>query len=214
MAMMEKEKEAARHEQQLVGQRHVSIALALVLVLTVAMLVLVGYFYKKRTLIYKNIVRQNKESLRTQDQLQERVRQLTEQLSGKRVATGIIDEEKSQELYDKVCLLMKDQKLYRDRQLSRDSLAEMLGTNHTYLSKVINEKAGMNFSQFVNSYRLNEALRLLSDKSRSTDSMKVLAQELGYSSVSTFYKLFRNRVGMSPIAFRESVNDLQENTEA
>lgn len=44
--------------------------------------------------------------------------------------------------------------------------------------------------------------------------MKVLAQELGYSSVSTFYKLFRNRVGMSPIAFRESVNDLQENTEA
>lgn len=214
MTMMEKEKEAARHEQQLVGQRHVSMALGLVLLLAVAMLVLVGYYYKRRTLIYRNIVRQNKESLHMQDQLQERVRQLSEQLADRRASGGMIDEEKSQELYDKVCLLMKDQKLYRDRQLSRDNLAEMLGTNHTYLSKVINEKAGMNFSQFVNSYRLNEALRLLSDKSRSTASMKEVTQELGYSSVSTFYKLFRDRVGMSPIAFRDSVNHLQDSQEA
>lgn len=42
-------------------------------------------------------------------------------------------------------------------------MADLLGTNRTYLSQVINEQTQQNFTQYINNYRINEAIRLLSD---------------------------------------------------
>ena len=120
-----------------------------------------------------------------------------------------IAEDKSQQIFDKLCRLMEDEQLYTQPQLTRETLIERLGTNHTYFSKIIKEKANMNYAQFVNSYRINKAIAILSDKSQIGYPLKKLSSDLGFSSVSTFYKLFKEATGISPSAYRKSLEDLQ-----
>lgn len=75
---------------------------------------------------------------------------------------------------------------------------------------MINEKAGMSFVHYVNNYRLNEAIEILSDP-ENTIPMKALSSDLGFSSPSTFYKLFQEKVGMSPAKYREKIIELSRN---
>lgn len=118
------------------------------------------------------------------------------------------DEERMQELYDHACVLMEQSQLYRDAQLNREKLAGMLGTNRTYLSRIIKEIGGMNYLQFVNSYRINEAVRILSDPEQTEYPLKQLWSDLGFNSATTFYKLFQKEVGITPSVYRKQFIDL------
>ena len=102
---------------------------------------------------------------------------------------------------------MKEDHLYRDSSLSLDKTAGILSTNRTYLSQVVNEKAGKSFSSYVNEYRLNEAVELLSDPDNS-EPLKNIGSKVGFTSPSNFYTLFRQRVGVSPSVFRENVKKI------
>ena len=53
--------------------------------------------------------------------------------------------------------------IYRQNDLTIERLAELLGTNRTYLSQAINRGAGKTFSGYLNGYRIDEAMRRLSD---------------------------------------------------
>lgn len=81
---------------------------------------------------------------------------------------------KADELYGRLIDAMEHDRMYIDSQLSRDSLAEALDTNRTYLTNLIKERTGMSVPQFINSYRINEAIRILSDKSTADVPMKSL----------------------------------------
>ena len=77
----------------------------------------------------------------------------------------------------------------------------------TYLSQVVNAQTGMNMVSYINSFRIQEAVELLSDAG-SEIPLKAVALEAGFSSLSTFYKLFKQTVGMTPLKFREKVAEL------
>jgi len=51
--------------------------------------------------------------------------------------------------------------IYLDKDLTIWELASKLGTNRTYVSQIINNEHGQNFSAFVNSYRISHAENLL-----------------------------------------------------
>ena len=97
---------------------------------------------------------------------------------------------------------MKTEHSYRQRDLTVEKVAKMIGTNRTYLSKAINEKTALSFNYYINSYRIQEAVWLLSDPGNDIP-LKTLSYELGFHSLSTFYKLFNDVVGMPPSKFRE-----------
>jgi AraC-like DNA-binding protein len=118
------------------------------------------------------------------------------------------NEAKTQELYDRACELMEHERLYTDPQLNRERLAELLGTNRTYLSAIIKEKSGMSYLQFVNSYRINEAVRILSDPEKIDYPLKQIWSDLGFNSPATFYKLFQQAVGITPSVYRKQFIDL------
>ena len=89
-------------------------------------------------------------------------------------------------------------------------MATLLGTNRTYLSAAIMAKGGMNYQQFVNSYRISEAVALLSDRNRVDYPLKQLWSDLGFSSSSTFYKLFQQSVGITPSVYRRQFLKIEE----
>ena len=96
---------------------------------------------------------------------------------------------------------MKNEKIYRERDVTIDKVAERLGTNRSYLSQAINANGGMTFSQRVNSYRIDEARRILSDRDDDI-RIKTLAYELGFATPETFSASFRKAIGMLPSKFR------------
>lgn len=118
--------------------------------------------------------------------------------------SSVMPEDMMKEMYGKLEQLMKAQELYRQSDLSRDKVAQMLSTNRTYLCSVIKSFTGMSFTYYVNSFRINEAVRVLSDPGDNTP-IKALAAELGYNSLTTFYRLFEAAKGMPPSKYRETV---------
>lgn len=108
----------------------------------------------------------------------------------------------SEKIWADLCKVMDSEKLYTDSDISRETVARKINTNRTYLTKIISTKTGMTYPQFINHYRINEAIRILSDRSREDYPIKALASDLGFSSISTFYSVFKARTGLTPKEFR------------
>lgn len=104
-------------------------------------------------------------------------------------------------LWQKLDRLMKQERIYRHSDISLDRLAELLGTNRTYVSQVINRYAGTTFYNYIHAARIEEASRILSD-AESDIPLKSLAAELGYNSISSFYRAFLKETGVPPSRYR------------
>ncbi|WP_295939035.1 helix-turn-helix transcriptional regulator [uncultured Alistipes sp.] len=111
------------------------------------------------------------------------------------------------DLYIRLEELLKDHTVYADPKLSRKSLADRLNTNETYLRETISQHTGLTFTEYITGYRLARACRLL----RRTDyhySPQEIADACGFGSISTFYRLFRNRFGTTPEGLRSASKEL------
>lgn len=56
------------------------------------------------------------------------------------------------------------QKKYKDKDYSAKKLAEDLGTNTRYISAVVSVQFHMNYTSFVNKFRIEEAMTIMVDK--------------------------------------------------
>ena len=121
-----------------------------------------------------------------------------------------LSEEKSRDLFERLESLMKNDKIYRDAELTIDKLAQILNTNRSYLSQVINEVSGLSYSTYINNYRIKEAIELLSN-SDNDEPIKSIAISIGFNSPSNFFTIFKNKVGMSPSVYRENVQKINKN---
>ena len=86
----------------------------------------------------------------------------------------------------------------RAPELTLTELAQRLGTNPGFLSKVINAGCGQNFNDFVNSYRVAEAQRRLADPRFAHFSLVGVALDSGFNSKSTFNRVFKKLAGYPP----------------
>jgi len=98
--------------------------------------------------------------------------------------------------------LMEEEKPYLDPALSLNALASEAGMQPGELSRAVNEAAGSNFYDFVNSYRIEEAKRLLRDQAHRDRSVLDIAFGAGFRSKSTFNACFRKFTGLTPLSFR------------
>ena len=83
--------------------------------------------------------------------------------TSEKYASSSLTDEKSLELFRTLERIMREEKIYKDNFITKDKVAEILGTNRTYLSRIINEQSKLSFTHYVNRFRIEEAIRLLSD---------------------------------------------------
>lgn len=104
-------------------------------------------------------------------------------------------------LYSKVLTAMDEKMVFLDPDLSIREMAANTFSNRTYLSKTINTMSGKSFPQFVNSYRVSHALKLI----EKDPHLKVheLASMSGFNSNVTFTMAFKLFVGMTPSEYIE-----------
>lgn len=111
----------------------------------------------------------------------------------------------AEELRSNLGELMTKDKPFLDNDLSLKALAERLGVSTHQLSSLLNDYLQQSFYDYVNRFRLDEALRLL----RTEPAMPIveLAYEAGFNNKNTFYRLFKERTGLTPTQFRKAPTD-------
>ena len=97
-------------------------------------------------------------------------------------------------------LFTKD-KLYRDMALDRSKMARKLAVTEATLSRVVNQSFHKNVSMLINQYRVEEAkLRLAGE----TTAITAIAFEVGFSSIPSFNRVFRQFCDMAPSTYRNA----------
>ena len=108
------------------------------------------------------------------------------------------------ELYEQMEQLLKEKQIFRNSDLRLNELAAMLGTNRTYVSRLINSKENTNFCDYINKHRINYAKKLLASEEKNI-SLQYIALESGFSNNSSFYRVFKKIEGTSPAKYRNNI---------
>ncbi|RKR81562.1 helix-turn-helix protein [Mucilaginibacter gracilis] len=98
----------------------------------------------------------------------------------------------------KVDELMAVKKVYLEPELTLTDLAKKTGTNASLLSKVINASYGQNFNDYVNRFRVEEAIRLMNQPGYRNFNLLAIAYDAGFNSKSTFNRAFKKVTGKNP----------------
>jgi len=100
---------------------------------------------------------------------------------------------------------MEGKELFLNADLSLRDLAGHLDLPPNYVSQLLNEGFDQNFSEYVNTYRL-EAFRakvVAPDLQHLT--LLGLAYESGFNSKTVFNTFFKKAMGMTPAAYRKQL---------
>ncbi|HZC16531.1 MAG TPA: helix-turn-helix domain-containing protein [Caulobacteraceae bacterium] len=98
---------------------------------------------------------------------------------------------------------MEDNRAYREETLSIAGLARRLDIPEYRLRRLINQRLGhRNFSAFLNSYRLDEVMAWLADRSQAEVPILTLALDAGFSSIGPFNRAFKSHTGVTPSEYR------------
>jgi len=100
--------------------------------------------------------------------------------------------------------LLVNEKLYLDATLTLDKVANRLNISPGYLSKIINEELKVNFKEYVNSLRVEQAKLYLIDDDFANYTLVSIGLESGFNSKSAFHSSFKKITGDTPSSYRKN----------
>jgi AraC-like DNA-binding protein len=103
---------------------------------------------------------------------------------------------------EKITLAMKESKIFLNSRLTVKQLAKELGSNEKYVSNIINQRYQMNFSNFVNDFRIKYAAEILLDDNYKNFTIEAIGGLSGFSSKSAFNATFKKINGMTPSEYK------------
>jgi len=103
----------------------------------------------------------------------------------------------ARELKTQLNVLMDSKKPHLNPDLHLDDLALMMNISRHQASQLINEHFNKNFCDFINSYRIEEAKRLLDDQDVKLN-MENIGYQCGFNNRSSFYRAFKKFEGLAP----------------
>jgi signal transduction histidine kinase/DNA-binding LacI/PurR family transcriptional regulator/AraC-like DNA-binding protein/CheY-like chemotaxis protein len=88
------------------------------------------------------------------------------------------------------------------RPLARWEIAKAVGVSEDYLSRVFSRELGLTPWEYLNRYRVSRAKELLHNPENTVGSV---AQQVGFKDQTYFSRVFRKVTGLSPQAYRETL---------
>lgn len=102
---------------------------------------------------------------------------------------------------DAVRLLVEYVGAHYREPLSRAQIAKALGYNESYISHLFSEALNTTVPEYVNRLRIYDAQKML----LGTDHpITRIVSELGFGSIRNFNRVFQQKTGMSPSAYRNA----------
>lgn len=103
-------------------------------------------------------------------------------------------------LYSIIVSRIENEKLYLDPNLSLGDLCQKINRKQRYVSQAISEVGKTNFSHLINSFRVNEARRLLA--AGQGFSVNEIMEKTGFGSRPAFHRNFKAATGFTPAEYQ------------
>ena len=99
-------------------------------------------------------------------------------------------------------VFMDEHKPYLNPDFTIARMADLLRIPKRHISQVINEKKNKNFNDFINEYRIKEAIALLGKK----EELRIfeIMYDVGFNSKSSFNIAFKRYTGRTPSSFKKA----------
>ena len=127
---------------------------------------------------------------------------ITEKKEKKAAYRTLVNPQLMDEMKEKILDIIVMKKKYKDKDYSAKQLAEDLGTNTRYISAVVNVRFHMNYTSFVNKFRIEEAMTILTDKRYKDLNMEEVSDMVGFANRQSFYASFYKIMNMTPRDYR------------
>lgn len=116
-----------------------------------------------------------------------------------------LNEESALKIQEKMNLLMKNEELFKNPELTLDDLAEKLNVSSNHLSQVINSLENKTFYDYMNQYRIDKFCSVIENGENKKLTILAIALDCGFNSKSTFNRNFKNFKGITPSEFLKNL---------
>ncbi len=117
----------------------------------------------------------------------------------KRCRSDLLDYKPMKEIAKKMKNLIDD--MFSEVKILNNEIGK-LGLSRKRIAEIFKDEYGKTPTAYVNDLRYKEAARLLE---QTDDEVIDIAYCVGFSSLSAFYKFFKERASVSPVAYRKGV---------
>lgn len=122
-------------------------------------------------------------------------------------STTGVKEHQSEAIADQISTLklyMTEKEPFLDPSLTIQELSNQINIPVRDLSVLINHHIDQHFFDFVNEYRIQKAMNILKDQSKSQLTVLEILYEVGFNSKSSFNTSFKKYTNLTPTAFRNA----------
>lgn len=119
--------------------------------------------------------------------------------------SNIINNEQKELYSERLEKIMHDEKPYLKTGLSTKQLAEMIDIPHFLLSKLLNDKYGKSFNDYINQFRVDAVIEEFKNNLDNSDILSSISSNCGFNSDATFYRVFKKFTGVTPKEYRKSL---------
>lgn len=113
-----------------------------------------------------------------------------------------VNQELIESLQRKIQQKIVFEKKYRDKSYTAKMLAEELETNTRYIAATLSMRYNTNFNNYINKYRINDAISMLTNKRYAEMNMEEIGLIVGFSNRQSFYTAFKDITGVSPKVYK------------
>ncbi|MDD6835596.1 MAG: helix-turn-helix domain-containing protein, partial [bacterium] len=113
----------------------------------------------------------------------------------------------SEQLFQQIDAYIRQEQLFVQPAFNPDQLLLQFFISKSRLTRLIRTYTGGSFNEYVNNLRLDYSLQLMRENPQYT--IEAIAEESGFQSRRTFYRLFRNRYEMTPSEYKQTKQSIQ-----
>ncbi|MCW8329183.1 AraC family transcriptional regulator [Photobacterium sp. SDRW27] len=106
---------------------------------------------------------------------------------------------RSEDLYQGICIYIQEN---FHRAISRDSIAKRFNITPNHLSRLFRQQGHMRLADYITWVRIERAKFMLK---KYTFRLNEVATRCGFQDVNYFYRVFKNKTGLTPSEYRSSL---------
>ncbi|RTE53968.1 AraC family transcriptional regulator [Arenibacter aquaticus] len=120
---------------------------------------------------------------------------------GSKVKVSEVEMEK----FEKVKASIEESGIYKDQNLSIDQILEVAGESEENINMLFDKIGRTSLTNYLNYLRVEEFKRLLKDPNNEAYTMMYLAEKSGFSSKTSFYRVFKAVTNRTPSEYKKSL---------
>ncbi len=120
-------------------------------------------------------------------------------------AKSTLSDDMADDISIKLKNCMDKEKPYLQPQLRIKDMESITGISSHHISQIINDMFNQNFYEFVNAYRVKEAIKIMNNNNYINYTYTAIGFEAGFNSKSAFYSSFKKETGKTPAQYRADI---------